>query len=81
MPEKIISNWERILGTIELTTEYDIPTVSDIILRARTEIITKGLDSNFITLFEDRALSSELSDVSEDFESMAVDDDDNVEEP
>ena len=35
---------------------------------------------NTATVLEDRASSSELSDVPEDFKSMAVDDDD-VEEP
>ncbi len=74
--EKMISGGERILDTNKLIIEYDIPTVSGTILRARTEMITEGPDNNLIIIFEDRVLNSELSDVSEDFESMAVDDDD-----
>ena len=70
--EKMVSGWGRILNIIELIIEYDIPTVSDTILRARTEIITEGLDSNLTTIFEDRVLSSELSDVLEDFERIIV---------
>jgi len=41
---------------------------------------TEGSDNNFIIIFEDRALSSELSNILEDFKSMTVDDDD-IEEP
>jgi len=50
-------------------------------LRARTEIITEGLDNNLIIILEDRVLSSELSDVLEDFESMTVDNDNNIKKP
>jgi len=78
--EKMVSGGGRILGIIELIIEYDIPTVSSIILRARTEMITEGPDSNLVIILKDRVLSSELSDVLEDFESIAADDDD-VEEP
>ena len=35
-------------------------------------MITEGLVSNLATIFKDRTLSSELSDVLEDFKSMAV---------
>ncbi len=81
MLEKMVSGGGRILGIIEPIIEYDISIVSGIALRARTEMITEGLDSNFVIIFEDRVLSSELSDVLEDFESMVVDDDDDVKEP
>ncbi len=79
--EKMISGGGRILSIIKPITEYDIPTVSDIVLRARTEIITEGLDNNLIIILEDRVLSSELSDVLEDFESMTVDNDNNIKKP
>ena len=62
----------RILDIIKLITEYDILTVFNIILRARTEMTTEGLNSNLIIIFEDRILSSELSNVLKDFESMIV---------
>ncbi len=62
----------RILDIIKLIIEYNIPTVFNIILRARTEMITEGLNSNLIIIFEDRILSSELSNVLKDFESMIV---------
>jgi len=78
--EKMVSNGERILNTIKPIIEYDISIVSDTALRARTEMITEEPDSNFIIILENRALSSELSDVPEDFKSMIVDDDDDVEE-
>ncbi len=77
--EKMISGGGRILSIIKLIIEYDIPTASDTALWARTEMTTKGPDSNLTTILEDRASSSELSDVSEDFESMTVDDDDDIE--
>ena len=80
MLKKIISSGGRILGIIELIIEYDISTVFGIILRARTEMITKGSDSNLIIILKDRVLSSELSNVLKDFESMAVDNNNNVEE-
>ena len=72
----MVSGRGHILDIIKLIIEYDIPTVSDTTLRARTKIITKGLNNNLIIILKGRASSSELSDVSEDFESMAVDDDD-----
>ncbi len=62
----------RILNTIKLIIEYDISIVFSITLRARTEMTTEGLNNNFITIFEDRVLNNELSDVLEDFKSMAV---------
>ena len=74
--EKMVSNERRILDTIELIIEYDMSIVSGTVLRARTEMTTEGLDSNFVIIFKDRTSSSELSDVLEDFKSMAVDDDD-----
>ncbi len=82
MLEKIISSEERILDIIKPTIEYDIPTVSGIILRAKIEIITEELDSNLVIILKDRVLSSELSDVLKDFKNMAVDDDDDdIKEP
>ncbi len=79
--EKIVSSGGHILDIIELIIEYDILIVSSIVLRARIEMITEGPDSNFIIIFEDRVLSSELSDVPKDFKNMAVDNNDDVEEP
>ena len=76
MPELRI----KIFLLIKLIIEYDISIISDTVLRVRTEMITEGLDNNLIIILEDRASSSELSDVSEDFESMTVDNND-VEEP
>ncbi len=70
--EKIISNGGRILNIIKLIIEYDIPTAFNIVLRIRSEMNTEGSDSNLIIIFEDRVLSSELSDVLEDFESIIV---------
>ena len=49
-------------------------------MRVRIEMITEGLDNNLTTILKDRALSSELSDIPEDFESIVVDDND-VKEP
>ncbi len=79
--EKMVSNGERILNTIKPIIEYDISIVSDTALRARTEMITERSDSNFTTILEDRALSSELSDVLKDFESITVNNDDNIKKP
>ncbi len=39
--EKMVFNEGRILGIIESIIEYDIPTVSGTVLRAKTEMITK----------------------------------------
>ena len=78
--EKMVSGGERILNIIKLITKYDISIVFNIILRARTEMITKGPDSNLITILEDRVSSSELSNVPEDFKSMAVNNN-NIKEP
>ena len=78
--EKMVFNEGRILGIIESIIEYDIPTVSGTVLRARTEMITEGLDNNLIIIFQDRVLNSELSDVLEDFKNMAVNNDDNIKE-
>ncbi len=74
--EKMVSGGGRILGIIKSTIEYNISTVSSTALRVKTEMTTEGPDSNLATILEDRVSSSELSDVSEDFKSMAVDDDD-----
>jgi len=79
--KKMVSGGGRILNIIKPIIEYDISIISDTILRARTEIITKGLDNNLVTILENRVLSSELSDVSEDFESMAVNNNDDVKNP
>ncbi len=70
--EKMVSDGGRILDIIKLIIKYDISIVFGIILRARTEMTTEGLNNNFITIFEDRVLNNELSDVLEDFKSMAV---------
>ncbi len=70
--EKIISNGERILDIIKSIIEYDMPTASDTILRARAEIITKKSNNNLITIFKDRVLSSELSNILKDFKSITV---------
>ena len=40
-------------------------------------MITKKSDSNLIIIFEDWVSSSELSDVSEDFENMVVNNNNN----
>ncbi len=79
--EKMVSSGEYILGTIKLTIEYDIPIVSNINLRVRTEMTTEEPDNNFIIILEDRILSSELSYVSEDFKSMTVNNNNNIKEP
>ena len=50
--EKIVSGKKRILNIIKSIIEYDIPTASNTILRARTEMITERSDSNFITIFK-----------------------------
>jgi len=76
----MVSGGGRILGIIKLIIEYDMSIIFGTVLRARIEMITEGSDSNLTTILKDRVLSNELSDVSEDFESMAVDNDD-VEEP
>ncbi len=76
--EKMVSGGGRILDIIKLIIEYDIPTVFNTILRAKTEIITKRLDNNLTIIFEDRVLSSELSNVLEDFESIAVNNNNNI---
>src|SRR6266498_4770326 len=80
----MISGGGRILDTIELIIKYDISIISNTALRARTEITTKGSDSNLTTILKDRASNSELSDISKDFKSIAVnndDDDDNIKKP
>ncbi len=76
----MVSGGGRILDIIESTIEYDIPIVFGTVLRAKTEIITEKSDSNFIIILEDRASSSELSDVSEDFKNMTVDNNNDVKE-
>ena len=78
MLEKIVSGGGRILGIIKLIIEYDIPTVFNTILRAKTEIITKRLDNNLTIIFEDRVSSSELSDVPENFKNIVVNNSDDI---
>jgi len=78
--EKIVSGGGRILDIIKLIIEYDISIVFDIILRARIEIITEGLDNNLTIIFKDRVLSSELSNVSENFKNMIINNND-IKEP
>ncbi len=73
----MVSGGGRILDIIKLITEYDISTVSDTILRVRIEMITEGLNNNLTTIFEDRALNSELSNVLEDFKNITVDNNNN----
>ncbi len=79
--EKMVSSEERILDIIELIIEYDILTASDTTLRARTEMITEALNNNLTTIFKDRASSSELSDVPEDFKSITVNNNNNIKKP
>ncbi len=79
--EKMISNEGRILNTIKSITEYDIPTVSDTILRAKTEMTTEGPDNNLTIILKNRILSSELSNILKDFKNMIVDNDDDVKKP
>ncbi len=74
--EKIVSSGGRILNIIKSTAEYDIPTKSNTALRAKIEIITEGLDNNLITILKDRVSSSELSDISEDFKNITVNNND-----
>ncbi len=83
MLEKMVSGGGRILDIIKLIIEYDIPTASGIVLQARIEMTTEGSDSNLIIILEDRVLSSELSNVPKDFESITVNnnDDDDVKKP
>ena len=78
--EKIVSGGGRILDTIESITEYDILTIFNTALRARTEITTEGPDSNLIIIFKDRTSSSELSNILKDFKNMTVNNN-NIEEP
>ncbi len=78
--EKMVSGGGRILNTIKLIIKYDILIISNTILRARTEITTKELNNNLIIILEDRVLSSELSNVLEDFKSMAVNNNDDIKE-
>ena len=77
----MVSGGERILNIIKSIIEYDISIVSDIVLRSRTEMTTKRLNNNFIIILEDRILSSELSDVSEDFKSITVNNNNNIKKP
>ncbi len=78
MLEKIISGGGRILDIIKPTIKYDIPIISNTALRARTEMITKGLNNNLTIIFEDRVSNSELSDVLKDFKNIAVDNNNDV---
>ncbi len=80
MLEKMISSGGRILDIIKLIIEYNISIVSGTVLRARTEMITEGLDSNLIIILKNRVSSSELSDVLKNFKSMAVNNDDDIKE-
>jgi len=68
----MISGGGRILDIIKLIIEYDILIISSIILRARTEIITEGLNNNFITILENRISNSELSNVLKNFKNIIV---------
>ncbi len=81
MLKKIVSDKGRILSIIKLTTKYDIPIISSTTLQARTEIITEKPDNNLTTILKNRVLSSELSNVSEDFESITVNNNNNIKEP
>ncbi len=72
MLEKMVSGGGRILDIIKLIIEYDILIISSIILRARTEIITEGLNNNFITILENRISNSELSNVLKNFKNIIV---------
>ncbi len=81
MLEKIISNREQILKIIKPTIEYNIPIVSNTTLRAKTEITTKRLNNNFITILEDRTSSSELSNILEDFKNITVNNNNNIKKP
>ena len=72
----MVSGGEHILNIIKLTTEYDISTTSNIILRAKTEMITERPDNNLITILEDRVSNSELSNVPKDFKNIAVNNND-----
>ncbi len=76
----MVSGGERILNIIKLITKYDISIVFNIILRARTEIITERPNNNLITIFKNLASSSELSNILEDFKNIIVNNNNNVEE-
>ncbi len=78
--EKMISGGGRILNIIKLIIEYDIPTASNTALQIKSEIITEELNNNFIIILEDRVLSSELSNVLEDFKGIIVNNN-NIKEP
>ncbi len=75
--EKIVSGGGRILNIIKLIIKYDIPIVSGTALQTRTEMITEGSNNNLITILENRALNSELSDVLEDFKNITVNNNNN----
>ncbi len=68
----MISGGGRILDIIKLIIEYDIPIISSTVLRARTEMITERPDNNLIIILKNRVSNSELSDVSKDFKSITV---------
>ncbi len=72
----MISGGEYILDIIKLITEYDISIVFNTILRARTEMITEGLNNNLIIILQDRVLSNKLSDILKDFKNIIVNNDD-----
>ncbi len=76
----MISNRGYILDIIKSTTEYDIPTISGTTLRTRTEIITEKPNNNLTTILKARILSSKLSNVSEDFKNITVNNN-NVKKP
>ncbi len=80
MLEKMVSDGGRILDTIKSTIEYDIPITSSTILRAKAEMTTKRPDNNLTTILKNRALNSELSNVSENFKSITVNNN-NVKKP
>ncbi len=68
----MVSGGGRILDIIKLIIEYDISTAFNTVLQVKTEITTEGPDNNLTTILKDRVLNSELSDISEDFESITV---------
>ena len=55
--------------------------VSNTTLQTRTKITTEELDNNLTTILKDRASNSELLNVSENFESITVNNNNNIKEP
>ena len=81
MLEKMVSGGGRILDIIKLIIKYDISTVSNTTLRARTEMTTEEPNSNLTTILEDRAPSSELSNVPKNFKNITVNNNNNIKKP